>query len=76
MVLFVCGGVMISECWFLLIGVIRLMICVEWFLIVGLLIFIFRCLFGYSGVKLLNVILCFVCLGFLKLIFLMFVSVK
>lgn len=57
MVLFVFGGVMIIECWFLLIGVIKLIICVVKFFVVLLLSFIINCLVGKSGVKFLNKIL-------------------
>jgi len=64
-VLSVLGGEMIRLCWFLLIGEIRLMICVVRML--GL-VFSCSCFCGYSGVSLLNLMCVLVCFGDMLLI--------
>lgn len=75
-VLLVFGGDIIKLCWFLLMGVIRLIVCVVMFLVLLLLIFIRKCCCGNNGVRFLNRILFFVCFGWFRLILLIFNSVK
>lgn len=76
MVLLDFGDVMSRLCWFLLIGVIMLMMWFVMFFLLCILCLSDSGLFGCSGVRFLNMILCFEVLGGCLLILLIFISVK